>query len=448
MVQGQSGDFADWWAGRQLANRFDVTEIPFSELESWRFTPGTGNLTHDSGRFFSVEGLHVTGAGAGSWHQPILNQPEIGILGILVKEFEGVPHALMQAKMEPGNVNDLQLSPTVQATRSNYTCAHNGLSTRYLDCFRHPRPGHTLVDALQSEHGDWFWRKRNRHLIVKTTEEVPVHEDYRWLPLDQVRHLIRVDNLVNMDARSVLASLPPMRDGQPGKAPADQFAEALRRSYCGDAPVAHTMGEILSWLTEARVRCEWNARPVPLAEIRDWSRSEHEIADDGREQFRILAVRVRADNREVRNWTQPLLAPSRQGRATLLARPFSGVLHLLVRARPEPGLLETIEIGPTVRLPASPVQEVAVAEPYAVAAEVATADPARVRFDTVLSEEGGRFHHAQTRYQVIEVDDGFPAEVPDDFIWVTAHQLLQLVRHGRYLNVAARTLLACLHGLW
>jgi oxidase EvaA len=78
---------------------------------------------------------------------------------------------------------------------------------------------------------------------------------------------------------------------------------------------------------------------------------------------------------------------------------------------------------------------------------VAAADPDRVRFDAVLSEEGGRFHHAQTRYQVIEVGEGFPADVPEDFIWVTVHQLMRLVRHGRYLNVEARSLLACLHGL-
>lgn len=421
-----------------------MTPIPFRELMDWRFTPETGNLAHNSGRFFSVEGLHVNADGAGSWYQPILNQPEIGILGILVKDFDGVPHALMQAKMEPGNVNNLQLSPTVQATRSNYTCAHNGLNTRYLDYFRHPRPGRTLVDALQSEQGTWFWQKRNRHMVVEVTEDVPVHEDYRWLPLRHVLRLIQVDNLVNMDTRSVLACLPASSVTGDGLPASDPFTEALRRSYDGQPAARHTMREVLSWFTEARTRCEWTARPIPLAEVRDWSRNEEEITDDGGERFRILAVRVRADNREVRHWTQPLLAPRRQGLCAFLARCFGGVLHLLVRARAEPGLLELIEIGPTVRLPALGTSPDTTAEPYA---EAVAEHPGGVRFDAMLSEEGGRFHHAQTRYRVVEVGEDFPAGVPDDFIWVTVQQLMQLIRHGRYLSVEARSLLACLHAL-
>ena len=34
----------------------------------------------------------------------------------------------MQAKVEPGNINSIQLSPTLQATRSNYTKAHGGIA--------------------------------------------------------------------------------------------------------------------------------------------------------------------------------------------------------------------------------------------------------------------------------------------------------------------------------
>lgn len=444
MVQGQLHDFQDWWEDRRRANRFEVGRIPFSQLAQWRFAPETGNLAHDSGRFFMVSGLHVKADQAGSWYQPILNQPEIGILGILVKDVDGVPHALLQAKMEPGNVNNLQLSPTVQATRSNYTVVHRGLGTRYLDWFLHPERGRVLVDALQSEHGAWFLRKRNRNVVVRVGDEVPPHEDYRWLPLRQVFQLMRVDNLVNMDTRSVTSCLPAEMMPRPDSPPVDPFTEALHRSYHGDTPSLHAMQEILSWLTESRTQCDWTSVPIPLAGLHGWSQTDDEITDGG-ERFRILAVQVSADNREVSRWTQPLLAPYGQGRSTFLARAFDGVLHLLIRARPEPGLLETVEIGPTVRLPAAGGSPAAAAEPYRELA--AAADPARVRFDSVLSEEGGRFYHAQTRYQVIDVGDRLPADVPEDFIWATVHQLMQLVRHGRYLNVEARTLLACLHAL-
>jgi oxidase EvaA len=150
-----AGQFEPWWSERARSNRFNVTPIAFDDLGSWHFDPDTGNLAHASGKFFTIEGLHVRSSygPVGEWSQPVINQPEIGILGIIVKNVDGVPHCLMQAKMEPGNVNTLQLSPTVQATRSNYTRVHQGGSTRYLEYFAGPVRGRVLVDVLQSEQG-------------------------------------------------------------------------------------------------------------------------------------------------------------------------------------------------------------------------------------------------------------------------------------------------------
>ncbi|MET7767018.1 NDP-hexose 2,3-dehydratase family protein [Streptomyces sp. NPDC005393] len=111
-----------WLDVRRRANRLAVERVPFRELSGWEFDDGTGNLRHTSGHFFSIEGLRVRTDHCwfGSWTQPIIVQPEIGILGLLVKRFDGVLHVLVQAKNEPGNIRGLQLSPTVQATRSNY----------------------------------------------------------------------------------------------------------------------------------------------------------------------------------------------------------------------------------------------------------------------------------------------------------------------------------------
>ena len=58
-----------------------------------------------------------------------IHQPEIGILGILTRLTGGAREYLMQAKQEPGNVDGAQVSPTLQATFSNYTQAHGGSLT-------------------------------------------------------------------------------------------------------------------------------------------------------------------------------------------------------------------------------------------------------------------------------------------------------------------------------
>jgi oxidase EvaA len=78
--------------------------------------------------------------------------------------------------------------------------------------------------------------------------------------------------------------------------------------------------------------------------------------------------------------------------------------------------------------------------------EVLDAPPERVRFETVLSEEGGRFYHARNSYRIIEADLD-PLAEPPDFRWLTVRQLNELLRHSHYVNVQARTMIACLHAM-
>jgi oxidase EvaA len=206
----ETEDFTDWFSSRQQAHAFRIDRIPFSDLREWYFDPSTGNLRHRSGRFFSIEGIRVrTDFGAvPEWTQPIISQPEVGILGILAKKFDGILYFLMQAKMEPGNINTVQLAPTLQATRSNYTRVHGGRTPPYLEYFVDKRDSRVLVDTLQSEQGARFLRKRNRNIVIETTKEVPLSDDFRWLTLGQLQKLVRYDHIVNMDARTVFCASP------------------------------------------------------------------------------------------------------------------------------------------------------------------------------------------------------------------------------------------------
>ncbi|RKE21295.1 NDP-hexose 2,3-dehydratase family protein [Streptomyces sp. TLI_171] len=418
-----TAQFAEWLAGRGRANDFKVEKIPFAELVGWSFDPDTGNLVHRSGRFFSVEGLHVTvdDGPYREWHQPIIKQPEVGILGIVVKEFDGVLHCLMQAKMEPGNRNLLQLSPTVQATRSNYTKVHKGADVKYIEYFIGGRPRRVLADVLQSEHGSWFFHKSNRNMIVEALDEVPLHEDFCWLTFGQIAELLRRDNVVNMDSRTVLACAPhPDPDGR----------------------ALHPDTELLSWFTGQRSRYDIRAERVPLAGLPGWKQGEHSIDHEQGRFFQVVAVSVTAGSREVTSWTQPLIEPVGPGVAAFLTRRIDGVRHVLAHAKVEGGFLDAVELAPTVqctpgnhdRLP--PFLDL-----------VLDAAPERIRYRAVHSEEGGRFLHAEADYLIVEVGDLVPVEEPEGYAWVTPGQLATLVRHGHYVNVQARTLLAVLNGL-
>jgi oxidase EvaA len=430
---------------------YSVERVPLQELDGWYFAMDTGNLAHRSGRFFTIEGLRVnlSPARTTAWHQPIIVQREIGILGILVKEFDGVLHCLMQAKMEPGNSNLVQLSPTVQATRSNYTRVHQGAAIPYLEYFTAPRETTVLVDSLQSEQAGWFLHKRNRNIVVETTEDVELRDGFCWLTLKQIHELLRLDDVVNMDARTVLSIMPFAPPSAPPRATADDaYTEALRRSLDPQAPALHSLSDVLSWITESKARYELTQRLIPLLDTADWHRDGDRIAHREGEYFSIVGVDIQAGNREVGTWMQPLLLPAAPGLLVLLTRRINGVLHVLLQTRPAAGALDIVEVGPTVHCTPHTYRQLDPDERPRYLDYALGAAENRVRYQARLSEEGGRFLNADNSYRIIEVDDDFPLELPDGHLWLTAHQLMTLQQFGNFLNVEARTLLACLHTLW
>jgi len=446
----QLADFHRWYDDYSRESAARVRRIALHDLVGWHEDPVTGDLRHRSGKFFSVEGLDVRipDGPVPHWTQPIINQPELGILGVLVKEFDGVLHCLMQAKTEPGNINGFQLSPTVQATRSNYTRVHDGRSVPYLDYFQEPTRHRIITDVRQSEQGSWFYQKRNRNMVVEVTEDVEVLEGFCWLTIGQLHRLLALDEVVNMDARTVLSCLPfsgagPLMAVAPGD---DSFRASLLRSCQGSDGGAVPTDQVLRWITEVRSRSEVITAKMPLNALEHWKRDEFAIAHETGRFFELIAVDVQAGSREVRQWTQPMIRPTAPGIVAFLVKRIDGVLHALVHALVEPGCLDVAELSPTVQCTPENFAHLPPAALPPLLGEVVGARPERIRFDVTLSEEGGRFFHASNRYTIVEVDEDAEFDHPE-YRWLTVHQLVDLLRHSHYVNIQARSLVACLHSL-
>lgn len=456
---GREEEFMAWFESRRRASYFSVEQIPFSSLDGWSFQKRTGNLVHDSGKFFRVSGLRVeTNFGpVVRWDQPIIVQPEIGILGIITRRVAGVRYFLMQVKMEPGNVNIIQLSPTLQATKSNYTQVHKGRLPAYLEYFLDRKKSRFLVDLLQTEQGGRFLRKRNRNMIVEVNEPIDVHDDFCWLSSWQIRKLLTIDNFVNMDARSVL-SCAPFADGDLAKHYEilrhperekvfpyrfdDEFMAGLLASMDGTCRAVNTMDHILSWFTELKTRYELQVREIPLARVARWERNDMEIRHRDEEFFSVIAVRVRAGSREVNTWTQPLLKSSSCGLVGFIAKRIGNILHFLIQAKVEPGNFDVVEMAPTVSC--SNYEARAATHRGARFLDIFVNAPASsIKYDVIQSEEGGRFFHFQNRCMVVEIGDMPSLSVPDNYIWMTLGQMMELVRRG-YFNIEARCLLTCI----
>ena len=348
--------------------------------------------------------------------------------------------------MEPGNVNILQLSPTVQATFSNYSRVHQGRAPRYLEYFTEPGRARVLLDQLQPEQGARFWRKRNRNMVVAVTGNVPLHEDFRWMTLGQIKGLLAYDNIVNMDARTVV-SLIPLAD--PDEPPDYRLLDGLRGfgldvclSYCRSDNERHSMDDIMAWLTESKARHVMRVSRQPLDALRGWMFSDEDIRHESGLYFSVIGVDVAARTREATRWSQPLLHHRGEGLVGFLCQRHSGVLHFLARGSLEPGNRDGMEIGPTVACSEVSARSKRAWVPCYLDWFL---DPGSrlVRYEAVQSEEGGRFHHFQNRYMVVELPPGYAVDPPAHFIWMTLGQLWRMARHG-HVNIEARNLLACL----
>jgi len=455
---GDLGQVRDWLRAEQRAQVMAVRQVPLEEIEQWSFDPRGAGLRHASGRFFQVQGIRVTTdfGPIPSWDQPIMHQPEVGILGILQRSFNGVTHFLMQAKVEPGNVNGAQLAPTVQATRSNFTRVHGGAAPPYLAYFQDRTRGRLVVDQLQAEQGSRYLRKQNRNMIVEIEEDCPPEPNYAWLTLSQIKQLLREPNLVNMDTRSVLACLPLFGCERPLVGDADwprlgamldglalpPFTQDLIASSLPGARPLHATAEILHWLTDLRARYEVRIDPRPLAGLDGWEVNRHEIRHRSGRFFSVIGVDVQASTREVRTWQQPLLAHAGYGLNGFILQRQEGVLHFLVRACLYPGNLALFELGSTVsRSNADEWFGQPEAPPFLDLFR--DAPPHWVRYSAVQSEEGGRFFHYQNRYVILELPEQERLELPPTHRWMTLQQIQDLARHG-YFNIEGRNLLACL----
>lgn len=442
----------DWLFKQNSRVKVNIQKKDFSALINWSLD--NKRLIHSTGKFFSIDGIHIeTNWGTiNSWEQPIINQPEIGYLGFITKEISGILHFLLQAKIEPGNVNYVQLSPTLQATRSNYTQVHLGKKPLYLEYFQKAKSNQILLDQLQSEQGARFLRKRNRNIIIKIDEDIPMFDNFIWLTLGQLKKLMHYDNLVNMDTRTVISGIPfGSFDGQVveffnflGYENNGSFIQkAFLKSALSSSGAMHSVENIITFLTHLKSIYDLDVTRIPLSEIKDWVITDTEIHHKDHRFFKVIAVDVEIGNREVVKWSQPMIEPSQEGLCAFVCKEINGLLHFAVQAKLECGNHDIIEFAPTVQcLTGNYRQTEEGALPFLD--YVLTAKPEQIVFDTLQSEEGGRFFREQNRNMIVIASDELPADLPDNYIWMTLNQLYTFLKFNNYLNIQARSLIAAI----
>ena len=207
-------DVIQWFKKKREESDMIVEEISINELDKWNVDDNSGNMTHESGGFFEVIGVKVSNTfdrevGKKRWTQPMIAKNPGGILGILMKKINGIPHYLLQAKDEPGNIGKLQLSPTLQATTSNLLKAHGGVKPLFAGYFDEPKNAKIIYAKWQSEDGGRFHLKSNHNMIVEVDKnvELDIPDSFIWVTLYQIKQLLKIENFVGPHIRGIISYL-------------------------------------------------------------------------------------------------------------------------------------------------------------------------------------------------------------------------------------------------
>ena len=204
----------EWFNKKREESDMIVEEIGINDLDKWNIDPNTGNVKHESGGFFEVIGVRASNTfdrevGKKGWTQPMIAKNPGGILGIIMKRINGIPHYLLQAKAEPGNIGKLQLSPTLQATTSNLLKAHGGSKPLFAEYFDEENNLNIIYAKWQSEDGGRFHLKSNYNMIVevKEDEELKIPDSFIWVTLYQIKQLMKIENFVGPHVRGIISYL-------------------------------------------------------------------------------------------------------------------------------------------------------------------------------------------------------------------------------------------------
>jgi len=441
--------FKIWLKEHCRPDEFRVQQVPLDEMERWALDSRGVRISHESGKFFHIEGIHVkTNFGkVNEWDQPIINQPEIGFLGFITRVFNGTRYFLIQAKMEPGNINTLQISPSLQATKSNFSQVHKGRRPTFLEFFNGEKRVNVLVDYLQTEQGGRFFRKRNRNIVIEIDEDIDLPDEFCWLTLGELKSLLQENNILNMDTRSVLSTIPLVDETILDNLRAVDFInhnsslseKGMRflKSYISRCSVNST-DSLLSWYTSQMMKWELDVSQRPLTMLDGWNVNKWEV-EGGERFFSVIGVSVTAGTREQTHWMQPLVKDSHIGLLAFICQEKEGVLHFLVQAKVEPGNFDLIDLAPTVSCSnyafVSNIQH----RPFLF--DQVFNHRNHVLFDSLQSEEGGRFYQVQNRNMIVEIPESENIDLPFNYAWMTLAQIKEFMRYGKF-NIEARSIIS------
>lgn len=407
----QINELIVWLKKQKKISKIVVKKKKIKDLKEWVFKKDL--IYHKTNNFFSIKPFLFKQKK--DWFQPLIVQKEQGILGIIKKRKFGEDYYLLQSKIEPGNINGIQISPTVQATKSNYLRKHGGKKTLYLDFFLDKKKKiKTLSKVKLSEQGSRFFNKKNWNILLEVKKfSYPIKENFCWLTKKNIQYLMNKKNILNMDTISV-------------------FSSVIQKNQI-DKP-HNTFKQINFKLIDFKKNLKIKKFKINFTNLKNWKINEYSIFDFSKKFFSIFFIDVTANSREVRKWEQPIISDHLSSFDGFLINKTNNTLHYLLKIIFEPGF-ERPKYSSTIsekNFLLNSSKNIKYKKFF---------KKKNFLVDIVNSDEGGRFFKNQTRNIICEIKNHKKLSVNKNFIWASHNQVVTLIKQNK-MTIEARKLFA------
>ena len=410
-----------WLSNQKKKHKLKVSINNLNQLKKWKVNKI--EISHESKKFFKIIGIKViSNFYKNNWDQPIIVQNEVGILGII--KSTKTKKYLLQAKVEPGNINKLQLAPTVQATKSNYKQVHGGSKVPYIEFFQKLKK---MAKYNQSEQGFRYFNKFNSNILLELSGKIQKKNEFYWFTRNEIKKLILKKNLLNMDTISILSSVV--------------------KKINKDNPINNSK-TIFNWIKNLDKKFYIKVKIIRLNQLKDWSVNLKEITHKMFKHFSIIGVNVKANKREVKTWSQPIIKGKKMAFAGFLKTRLNNTDHYLCRYTIKPGIKNSI-IGCTINTSDLSMYDKKnnfneIEKKFMKIFFHSKYLKKNIIFDNILSDEGGRFYQCQIRYKVLMLNYKLIKKIPCDYIWLSHNQIVDMIRNKK-IDIESRLLFACVN---
>ena len=375
-------------------NFFIVKKKSISYLDKWIYDKNY--IYHISKKFFQIHGFRINSNfyKKKNWDQPLIVQKELGILGIIKIKKNNEYKYLLQIKMEPGNINKCQLSPTVQATRSNFTKVHAGKNIPYIEFFFNNKKIKKIFKIKQTEQGLRYYNKKNYNILLDDTKKIIKKlPNFYWINKKELQYLISRNNIINMDTLSV-------------------FSCAINKKK-DDNPI-YKMSKILNFINNNKKKYFVSINRVSLSKLRNWTAKKNIIINNKKKYFSIIGVSISNNSREINKWEQPIIAQENLAFAGFITMIINQTLHYLVSFDIKPGLNNSC-LSCTVRtsnfINYKKNYDLNEFKKNIINKNFIKKKNGKLLYKTIQSDEGGRFYKSQICYSIFQLDNNYNLKI-------------------------------------